>query len=285
MRRAPICRLLIAFALATSLPVVAISDADAQQISKRRAWLGVELDTTSSLAPAGVRVERVMRNSPAERAGLRGGDVVQHVDGTQTSNADELVRLIAARSPGDSVRLSIVREGSSEPLLLSAKLGVLPDGDELLRLDKIGSSAPPWPELMPASGVVPRSLEELRGRVVILDFWASWCSACRMAAPRLAALHAKLGAQGLTILGIADDSIQAAARAAKSFGIRYPIASDEAGQMQRAYGIRAIPTMFIIDKRGIVRDVVVGFDPSREPRIEKLLESLLAEPAPPSQGE
>ena len=80
---------------------------------------------------------------------------------------------------------------------------------------------------------------------------------------------------------ITDDPVLAASKALPSFGMTYAgVASDETSATQRAFGVRALPTIFVIDKKGVIRDVAVGFDPRREAELEVLLERLLAEPSP-----
>ena len=123
-------------------------------------------------------------------------------------------------------------------------------------------------------------LDQLKGKRVVLDFWATWCVACRLTAPRLSAWQAKFGAQGLAVIGITDDSVADATRAVASFGMRYAVGSDESYATQLAFGVTALPTVFLIDKRGVVRDVSVGFDPQRELEMEGLVQRLLAEPGP-----
>jgi peroxiredoxin len=63
-------------------------------------------------------------------------------------------------------------------------------------------------------------------------------------------------------------------------GLTYPVAIDTNGETAHAYAVSALPTLFVIDKRGTVRDVLVGFDPGRDAALEKLITTLLAEPAP-----
>ena len=63
-------------------------------------------------------------------------------------------------------------------------------------------------------------------------------------------------------------------------GVRYALASDPDGATARAYGVPALPTVFVVDKRGVVRDLAIGFDEDREAQIEALVAKLLAEPAP-----
>jgi thiol-disulfide isomerase/thioredoxin len=177
------------------------------------------------------------------------------------------------------LHITVVRGGAE--VNCTATLGTLPDGDEVLRLDKVGTAAPTWKGLSPVAGLLPGAIGELRGRVVIVDFWATWCTACRMAAPKLTSWQARYGAQGLSVIGITDDPVPEASQGVQSFGMKYhAVGTDPSYTTQRAFGVRALPTVFVIDKRGVVRDVSVGFDPRREAEMEALLQRLLAEPAP-----
>jgi thiol-disulfide isomerase/thioredoxin len=269
----------MALALALGGVVIAADQRNAMcQPSAGRSWLGVELEEMHGEA-RGVRVRHAVRGSPAWSAGVRDGDAIVRIEGVATSRPDDVIREVGTHAPGAVVHLTVLRQGSE--VALTAKLTALPDGDEMLRLDKIGAPAPNWKGLAAVSGPLPAGLHELKGRVVVLDFWATWCMACRMAAPKLTSWQAKFGAQGLSVIGITDDPVLEASQGASSFGMRYAaIGSDQSYTTQRAFGVRALPTVFVIDKRGVIRDVSVGFDPRREAEMEALLQRLLAEPAP-----
>ncbi|HEY3595761.1 MAG TPA: redoxin domain-containing protein [Polyangiaceae bacterium] len=251
--------------------------ADAQSA---HGWLGVELDSTRAGASArGVRVRHTVKSSPAWNAGVRDGDVILRVDQMPAVRPDDVIREVASHAPGSSVRLSLAR-GAIE-LALDATLAEMPEADEMLRLDKVGSPAPSWQNLSTVSGALPEGVQALRGRVVLLDFWAAWCVACRMATPKLSSWQAKFGAQGLSVIGITDDPPAEASQGVSSFGMKYAgVGTDTSYVTQRAFGVRALPTIFVIDKRGVIRDVSVGFDPHREAEIERLLVRLLAESVP-----
>jgi peroxiredoxin len=113
--------------------------------------------------------------------------------------------------------------------------------------------------------------------VVLLDFWAMWCGPCRLIQPKLSALQAKYGAQGLSVVGITTDELEQAAAFKERTQMRYPVVSDPNGETTSAYGVSGLPTLFVIDKRGVVRDVTVGYDPGREASLEALVQTLLAE--------
>jgi thiol-disulfide isomerase/thioredoxin len=247
------------------------------QANLRRAWLGIELDSRGEVR--GVRVRHAIRSSPAWNAGVRDGDVIVRVEDIATSRPDDVIREVATHAPGAVVRVTLLRSGVE--LSLNATLGSQPDSDEMLRLDKVGAPAPSWKGLAAVAGPLPDGLGDLKGRVVVLDFWATWCMACRMSAPKLSSWQAKFGAQGLSVIGITDDPVSEASQGAQSFGMKYAaIGTDTSYTTQRAFGVRALPTVFVIDKRGVIRDVSVGFDPRKEAEMEALLRRLLSEPAP-----
>jgi len=105
------------------------------------------------------------------------------------------------------------------------------------------------------------SLSELRGQVVVLNFWASWCPPCRAEMPALQALHEQRGSQGVVVLAVnstVQDREQAARDFAAEYGLTFPIGLDRDGQATRLYRVRALPSTFFIDRGGVIRRVVVG---------------------------
>jgi peroxiredoxin len=238
------------------------------------AWLGVQMNAGSDI---GVTIEKVVRGSPAERAGLRAGDRIVGIDGVKTTLPAQVTRAVGQHRAGDTVAVDLERRGTptTSPVVLAAR----PSGDEILKMDLAGVQAPAWTNVTPLAGA-PASLAALRGRVVLLDFWAGWCGPCRMLAPRLSALKDKLGAQGLTVVGMTTDDAESAAVFAEKHQMRYGVVVDKDGSTSRAYGISGLPTMLLIDKRGVVREIFVGVDPGGEAALENAVRALLAEGTP-----
>jgi peroxiredoxin len=124
----------------------------------------------------------------------------------------------------------------------------------------------------------PVRLADLRGKVVWLNFWASWCPPCQFETPTLRALDLRYRNRGLAIIGIqvqqiVDDGKAYAAR----YHLDYPIGSDVTGAIYHTYKVFALPTQFFIDPSGVIRQVING--PLDEAGASQLVESLLP-PAP-----
>ena len=98
-----------------------------------------------------------------------------------------------------------------------------------------------------------------------------------MIAPKLSALQSKFAAQGLNVVGITTDDLEQAAAFKERTQMRYPVVSDPNGETTAVYGVSGLPTLFVIDKRGVIRDVAVGYDPGRDASLESLVQTLLAE--------
>jgi peroxiredoxin len=237
-------------------------------------WMGVELAKRETGEP-GVLIRGVMHGSPAERAGLLAGDVVLSVDGNNVGRPIELRDRVAGAGASTRVSVGVLRGDATR--LLAVELEGVPSDDEVMRKSYVGSPAPEFGALDSVQGSVTPSLPALQGRVVVLEFWASWCGVCHVMAPTLNGWHDRYSAQGLTVLGVTNDSVEVAGRTAGELGMGYPLASDGSGQMLRAYRAFALPTLFVIDKHGKVRDVLVGYSTPRLREIETLVRKLIAE--------
>jgi peroxiredoxin len=91
-------------------------------------------------------------------------------------------------------------------------------------------------------------------------------------------LQARYGAQGLTVLGVSTEDARDVTLFSDRMAIRYAVGIDKHSETTRSYGVASLPTLVVVDKRGVVRDVSVGYDPSDEGRLESTLRGLLAEP-------
>ena len=124
------------------------------------------------------------------------------------------------------------------------------------------------------------SLASLRGKVILLNFWASWCLECRPEMPAFERLHRELAAQGLGVIGINAREGTASIRTyAKELGLTFPLVTDSKGDINAAYGVIGLPTTFVIARDG--RAVARGVGPREwgNEHALAILRALLAEPA------
>ena len=264
-----------ASALSGDLPASDPADALVESDDSADAgWLGVELAAPPE-GEVGVLVRGVVPDSPAERAGLGPGDSLLMIDGKSVDRPDDVIAAVTAHAPGERVPI-VLRRGGVERLV-AATLEPLPNDEALMRKRYVDARAPGLSGLTTIQGSLPPSLVSLRGRVVVLEFWATWCVPCHIMAPVLSDWSDRYAARGLDVVGVTGDTALAAADAARRHGMTYALFSDESGATQRAYRAYALPTLFVIDRRGVVRDVMVGFSTQRLRAVEGLVERLLAE--------
>jgi len=121
----------------------------------------------------------------------------------------------------------------------------------------------------------PFLLSKLKGQVVLVDFWASWCMPCRVANPALVRLYKDFGPKGLQVVGVSvDEDRQAWVRAVKADKLSWTQLIDQrsANSAAAAYGVQYIPNAFLIDRKGIVRAV-----DAKGRKLEALVGQLLGE--------
>jgi peroxiredoxin len=135
-----------------------------------------------------------------------------------------------------------------------------------------GSPAPDF--RLPARGGASASPSDHAGKVVLVDFWATWCEPCRSSFPEYQALLARYPGR-VVVLGISeDDEDQGIERFAEETGVAFPLAWDGDKSVAQSYQIDGMPTLFIIDQRGLVRFVHSGFRPGDEQQISAAIDSL-----------
>ncbi len=184
---------------------------------------------------------------------------------------------VARNDGGNSV-------GASRRWLLGRGLGVLllaacapgagrgaaalPDSDHPLR----GEPAPDFNLAARKGGSA--NLSAYAGKVVLVDFWATWCEPCRLSFPQYQALADRHGNDVVVVAISEDDEDHGIDRFIQETGASFPVAWDGDKSLAQRYRIGGMPTLFIVDKNGLVRYVHAGFRPGDEAKVENAIVSL-----------
>lgn len=140
--------------------------------------------------------------------------------------------------------------------------------------------AEPAPDFAIPHSTGTTTLKDLRGRVVYLDFWASWCTPCRRSFPWMNEMKAKYADRGLEIVSINLDQERALAETfLQQVPASFTVVYDSAGELATRYGLKGMPTSFLIDRQGKLRYHHVGFLVKKQEAYEAEIKQLLQETA------
>jgi peroxiredoxin len=121
-------------------------------------------------------------------------------------------------------------------------------------------------------------LQEQRGQVVMINFWATWCGPCRVEMPHLARLYDKYRGSGFTVLAVnIDEDPYKAASLAKQLGMRFPVLLDKEKKVSRLYDLSTMPSTILVDREGRVRYVHRGYRDGYEETYDRQIRELLRE--------
>jgi peroxiredoxin len=250
--------------LALALLLLSISPASARS---QGPWIGLVLDKGTQ----GSRVKEVVENSPGQRAGIVAGEEVLSLDKTDTTAPEILIDAVKRAGVGQVVKLKVL-DGKGVQRVVSLKLEARPEMSELQRNALVGKSAP---DFTPAvlTGAKLGKLSSLKGQVVLIDFFATWCGPCVASMPHINGLHETLGAKGLKVIGVSTESADIVGRVAERFKLKYSIAADENEGISRSYKVYALPTMVVIDRQGKVTEIAVADTDAVDAAVERALKA------------
>ena len=177
-----------------------------------------------------------------------------------------------------------LRTGTASPVPVRSIAGraiffisvtILLSGVTTARAVEIGARAPAF-ELPALGSDAHVSLDQLKGKVIFVDFWASWCGPCRQSLPQYEKLRTELAQEEFAILAINLDEEAADATAfLKQHPVNYTILRDPAGEVPKAFGLVGMPTSYLIDRDGIVRATHTGFTPEDIDKLRGEIHGLL----------
>ena len=139
----------------------------------------------------------------------------------------------------------------------------------------IGSPAPDFARNS-VNGKGKVSVKGSSGKVLIVDFWATWCEPCKKSFPKLQDLFVKYKASGMDLIAVSeDDENSGISDFGNTFGSKFPLVWDDGKAVAGKWQPKSMPSTFIVDKNGVVRFVHLGYHDGEEAEIEKEVKSLL----------
>ena len=121
-------------------------------------------------------------------------------------------------------------------------------------------------------------LEEYRGQVVLINFWASWCGPCRQEMPLLDRLHHRYEDTGFAVLGVNVEGESAPAQdIVDKTNVTFPIVIDDGQKVSEMYNLEAMPSTFVVDRDGVVRYIHRGYKPGDEAKYVEVVKQLIRE--------
>ena len=231
------------------------------------AWLGVQVGEGSK--KEGAPVVRVIDDSPAARAELRSGDRILAVQSESVHDLSSLRSALSDYGPGAEIDIMIRREG--EEKTLTAVLSARPTQKELLDKQLVGRELPTF-ELAPVAGEKNRvTNEDLAGKPLVLEFWATWCYPCRKTSKTLRKLKTELGDE-VRIVGISDEDQRRLRKYLDEKEVPYSIAKDIDRSAHDGFYISSYPTVVVADAEGEVVEIFLGI--GHEAELRKTLDDL-----------
>ena len=158
---------------------------------------------------------------------------------------------------------------------LAARESPLPDKNGAFERKFVGRPAPSLDGLISIDQQRAPGWSALRGQVVVLDFWAPWCGVCHVVAADLNRWKQRFG-ERLQVIGIAAGSAKRVAAYAPRFHMQYPIVADPDQNVSDAFDAFAVPLVVVVDVRGVVRAITMGYSSPRMAKMEELVEQLLS---------
>lgn len=162
-------------------------------------------------------------------------------------------------------------------ILLLSIAGLLPFSS--LHAAEVGHKLGACPLTQLSNSIQPVELKSFSGKVLYIDFWASWCPPCAKSFPFLNELQQQYAQQGLQIIGVnLDEQPEDAEKFLVKFPAKFTLASDLTKQCAENFGVAAMPSSYLIDRKGVIRHIHLGFRAGETEELHKLVKQLLAEP-------
>lgn len=218
------------------------------------AWLGFSFKDRggSGGQPCSLEVATVHEASGSAQAGIQAGDLVIQLDGKPIASLVSLKAKMKSARVGTHLKMSYIRKGkvSHADVVLTAR----PDDIRKMMGSHVGSKAYPLGKNFYANAAAVQKAP----KAILLDFWATWCGPCRASIPMIRDIYSRRKSQGLEVIGLSTEAIGVLNDFQKMEKEPWPLYQDIGGQQSSRWGVRAIPTLILLDGNWIVQKVWQG---------------------------
>lgn len=227
-------------------------------------WLGISFNKKTYNDHIELHVKGVHPESGAFTL-IDNGDVITHLNNQQIKTNSDITNAVKGKKTGDKVKVTFSREGKSKTI--DVALTERPENISSLMGSAIGSKAIEFGNNFYANA----EKRNVKPKVTLLDFWATWCGPCRQAMPILHSLYNELAGQGLEVIGVSSEGNDVLAKFQQQFPGPYPMYRDAKQEMWSRYKISSVPTLMLLDENGYILKVWHGI------RSEKALRDAVKE--------
>ncbi len=274
---------LAAFAiLLGALPVMAADEAPAVYVGMHTKPLTAAQRAELKLdAAVGGMVEAVLEGTPAEKAGMKKGDIITAIGGEPAPADAHFAPLVNKHKAGEAVDFAIIRDGKAQTVAITVALRPEAPAEPAAPAAtlKVGD---PAPKLAPAKWIQGDAITAFEpGKLYVVEFWATWCGPCRASIPHLSEMNTKFKDKGVVFIGqnVWEEKADAAVPFVKKMGdkMNYNVATDTEDKTMAttwltAAGQDGIPSAFLVDQTGKIAWIghpMNGLDKAIEAALEK----------------
>ncbi|MEC8025489.1 MAG: PDZ domain-containing protein [Myxococcota bacterium] len=249
-------------------------------VAQKKGWFGIGLEAASNAEQQALgvkyavpKVTRVFRGSPAEMTGMQVGDVILKIDHVDVKGVRDMVSRVGAYAPGTQIAITLSRKGATQtkPVVLDLR----PDMRSLFVSEWRGR---PMPDLSVLDVVTKERVslapKDTAGSILIIDYFATWCGPCKRVMPKLADIEKRYSERGVRVIGVSSEALETVSAYRAKHPPGYAFAVDDSGQFRQALNVSVLPTLWIVDRSGVISDIWfgAGHTDKLEARLRAMLE-------------
>lgn len=225
-----------------------------------KAWMGVSIEDK----PEGVLVNRAIPGTPAEKAGLKPGDLIKKMDSVSVKDRKQLIEYVQSKGVGNEVTVEIERD--KKLLKLTMKLEAKPGEMEVVQRQLIGKTLPDF-KLENLSAKSSFTNKDIENKVTVIEFWATWCGPCKVSHKRLSEFVGENSS--VKVIAVSNEESDLISDYINKNSHKFTTLRDSSGDFVKFFMVYAIPMTVIADRQGVIQFVSFGSGAYLEEALKK----------------